>query len=260
MVGGCMVGECNDRGAGMKGGMMTALRRPFPHALGEGLPESLRELLRRALQEPRPDTRHRAAHLRGGVPAEPRAVRRHGLDLEGGADIQGRARGLAVGGQREALGRDDVRQLDVDLELDLHAPDAYARNHLEVPVVHRLDRFHPGGDRRHELIVQQPFPDLIGGRRDLGRPRELEPHYVARARAPARARRAASWARWIRYSAEAWMSSFASTPATAVSATCAMTSPAPSRAVPTRRGSVARNGVSASPVKASSAPESFAFA
>src|SRR5207253_1944648 len=123
---------------------------------------------------------------------------------------------------------------------------------LQEPVVDRLHRLDPGRHRRHELVIEQPLPDF--GRRggDFGRAGEVESHYPARESAWASARRAATIPRCVRYAAEAWMSSFASTPATDAAATSAISSAWPW--VPTSFAAAgARNGVSASPVNARSA-------
>src|SRR5690349_2744536 len=145
-----------------------------------------------------------------------------------------------------------VGQLDVELKFQLHGADAEPRDHLEVAVVDRLHRLDAGGHRGDELVVQQALPHDVWWSRDLGRPGEVEPHYFARASASVRARRAATIARCVRYSAPAWMSSFASTPATDRDATSPIRSGLP--CVPTSFAAAgARNGVSTSPVNARSA-------
>src|SRR5947208_2379174 len=223
----------------------------FPDARRELVPEALRELLRGALQEPGPHARHRAADLRGGAPLEARPVWGEGLDFQRGAHFHARAGRLAVGRHLEALGRVHVRQLDLELKFHLHGTHAEPRDHLEVPVVDRLHRLDSRCHRRHELVIEQPFPHLVGGRGDLGRAGKIESHYLARSSAWVSARRAATVARCARYSGPAWMSSFASTPATAAAATCEISS---SPDVPTSFAAAgARNGVSASPVNARSA-------
>src|SRR5438093_4835389 len=226
--------------------------RPLADAGRKRVPEVLRELLGGALQEPGTHAGDRAANLRAGAPLETGSVRREGLDLERGAHVHARAGGLAVGRHLEALGRLHLGELHVELKLDLHGTHPEPRNHLEVPVVDRLHRLDPGRHRRHELVIEQPLPDF--GRRggDFGRAGEVESHYPARASAWASARRAATIPRCVRYAAEAWMSSFASTPATDAAATSAISSAWPW--VPTSFAAAgARNGVSASPVNARSA-------
>src|SRR5436309_1823628 len=110
------------------------LGAPLGHARGELPPEALRQLLRRALEEPGTHARHGPAHLGGGVPPEAGAVRGHRFDREPGADVHPRARRPAAGRQLQALGRRHLGQLDIELELELHAPDAERRHDLEVPV------------------------------------------------------------------------------------------------------------------------------
>src|SRR3989449_982612 len=239
--------------------MDSSLRAPiscnllgaFPDARRELVPEALRELLGGALQEPGPHARHRAADLRAGAPLEARPVRGEGLDFERGAHLHARAGRLAVGRHFEALGRVHVRQPDVELKFHLHGTHAEPRDHLEVPVVDRLHRLDSRCHRCHELVIEQPPPHDLRRRGDLGRAGEVESHYFARSSAWVSARRAATVARCVRYSGPAWMSSFASTPATAAAATCEISS---SPDVPTSFAAAgARNGVSASPVNASSA-------
>src|SRR5207237_4379779 len=85
---------------------------PFPDARRELVPETLRELLGRALEQPGAHARDGAADLRRRLPLEPGAVRRHGLDLERGAHSHARARRLAPGGHLEApeIGRASCRE------------------------------------------------------------------------------------------------------------------------------------------------------
>src|SRR5881396_3416596 len=169
--------------------MDSSLRAPitcnllgaFPDARRELVPEALRELLGRALQQAGPHARHCAANLRAGAPFQAGPVGGNELDLEHGAHIHTRAGGLAASRHLEARGRLHVRQLDVELKPHLHGTHAEARNHLEVPVVDRLHRFDSRCHRRHELVIEQPFPHLVGGRGDLRGAGEVESHYVARA-------------------------------------------------------------------------------
>src|SRR3989449_2185236 len=223
----------------------------FPDPRREFVPETLGELLRGALQEPGPHARHRAADLRAGAPLEAGPVRGGGLALERRAHLPAPARRPALGRHPAAPRRLHVRQLDVELKLHFHGTHAEPRDHLEVPVVDRLHRLDARRHRRHELVIEQTLPHLVGGRGDLGRAGEVESHYLARSSAWVSARRAATVARCVRYSGPAWMSSFASTPETAARATCEISS---SPDVPTSFAAAgARNGVSASPVNASSA-------
>src|ERR1041385_2259664 len=168
------------------------LLRAFPDARPKLVPEDLRELLGRALQEPAPHARPRAADLRAGAPLEARPVRGDGLDLEHRTHFHTRTGCLAVGRHLEALRRLYVRQLDVELKLDFHGAYTEPRNHLEVPVVDRLHRLDARGHRRQNLVIEQPLPHLVGGRRDLGRAGEVESHYPARPSACVSARRAAT--------------------------------------------------------------------
>src|SRR5256885_12556042 len=130
----------------------------LPHARRELVPETLRELLGRALEQPGAHARDGAADLRRRVPLEPGAVRRHGLDLERGAHIHTRARRLAPGGHLEAPGRLHVRQLDVELKLELHGADPEPRNDLEVAVVGGPHPPPPPGPRPNKIIGPPPPP------------------------------------------------------------------------------------------------------